>query len=72
MNARLDSTSLADVLMRYGQCLLAPGNICIRCFLPPRCKDVDPKKKHTNMRYPQVLCIISPFPWFPFYFKVDL
>ena len=58
-------------------CTQRSSTACERCFawqvLPssPRSRELEPKRKNANLRYPQVLCIISPFPWFPFYFKVQ-
>ncbi|KAK9829376.1 hypothetical protein WJX72_005465 [[Myrmecia] bisecta] len=40
-----------------------------RSFLPPRPKFKDPRT-NTNLRYPQVVCVISAFPWFALYQKV--
>ena len=41
-----------------------------RAFLPPRL-EAGKAKENTNLRYPQVLCIISTFLWLPFFHKVN-
>ena len=40
-----------------------------RSFLPPRAKFGDPRL-NSNLRFPQIACIISPHPWFSFFYKV--
>ncbi|KAK9791805.1 hypothetical protein WJX73_001133 [Symbiochloris irregularis] len=40
-----------------------------RTFLPPRTKALRPQQ-NVNLRYPQVVCIISKNLWLPFFFKV--
>ena len=40
-----------------------------RTFLPPRAKATRPNQ-NTNLRFPQVVCIISKYLWLPFFFKV--
>ena len=41
-----------------------------RTFLPPRLQHRGRSSENSNLRYPQVLCIISSLLWLPFYFKV--
>ena len=41
-----------------------------RSFLPPRAKFGDPRL-NSNLRFPQIACIISPHPWFSFFYKVS-
>ena len=62
LSSTLRAASLAVIARKAGR-------DTYRTFLPPR----QPARanENTNLRYPQVVCIISRMLWLPFYFKVQ-
>ena len=51
-------------------CAVPDFSICShRSFLPPR-PAAAMGRTSSSLRYPQVLCVISQYPWFSFYYKI--
>ena len=51
-------------------CAVPDFSICShRSFLPPR-PAATMGRTSSSLRYPQVLCVISQYPWFSFYYKI--